>query len=210
VQTYAELLTVAGAYTPDHLRKAYQKLCFSGMYAFYGRPGSLSEVAPKYVQLSHHSTDGSGWFLLYIGLGRKTSEKRFLGVRCQKHCRGLTYEAQSQLRLGLCGVLFESWNLEPCFKPNKKDARKKFIWLRPEQKARLTKWCDDNVLLEFVQASETPVVELDHLDDDETTLIQRYLPLLNTECSNHPFTPELRRLKRAFSEDGLKRPYPKP
>lgn len=127
VEPYAALLTVVGAYTPVQLRKKYQDLCFSGMYAFYAKPGSLPEVAPRYVQYSHHSTDGSGCFLLYIGQARKTSDKRFLGVGCKKHCGGITYEAQSQLRLDLCGVLFESWNLKPCFKLNRKDDKKKFI-----------------------------------------------------------------------------------
>jgi hypothetical protein len=209
METYVELLTVADAYTPDRLRRDYKELCFSGMYAFYGRPGSLPEVAPAFVQLSHHSIDGSGWFLLYMGQARKTSDERFLGVRCTKHCGKVSYEAQSQLRLGLCGVLHESWSLKPCFKLNKKDNNKKFIWLMPEQKARLTKWCDDNVLLKFVEVPETSLIDLDFLSDEESTLIQRHLPLLNTECSAHPFTPVLRNLKRNFLEDGITRPYSK-
>jgi hypothetical protein len=198
--SHAELLTVADAYTPDQLRKKYRQLCFSGIYAFYVKSDSLP-VAPEYVQHSYQCADGSGFFLLYIGQARKTSDKRFLGVRCNKHCGGVSYQAQSQLRLGLCAVMLESWNLKPCFKVRKKDGKKKFIWLNPQQKDQLTKWCDDNVLLKVLQIPD------DLLDKEEQTIIQRHKPLLNTEHSSHPFTPVLKEMRQAFLKDGRSRPY---
>lgn len=115
----------------------------------------------------------------------------------------MTYEAQSQLRLGLCGILSARLALKPCFKDSK-DGKQKFIYLDPMQKIMLKQWCDAHVRLKYVQAAE----DTRKLGEDERLIIQRHRPLLNTDHSIHPFSVELRELKALFLRTGESRPYP--
>lgn len=205
-----ELLTVNNAYTPDRLKKEYQELCFSGIYAAYARPGSLPEIAQEYLERSHHSSDGSGWILLYIGRGRRTSPTRFVGVRLCKELGGNTRESQAPLRRALCGVMFKSRKLRPCFQ-FKKDKTHKSVYLNPKQKVWMTRWCAKNVVVKIAKVPDPVLAKV------ETGLIQRYLPLLNRLHSEHPFSRPFSRRKRqeegplwglirTFEADGKQRP----
>ncbi len=211
-QNYTELLTSAGGRTPEEIRRDYKTLRYSWIYAFYAKPGSLIEVPPEHVLRCHHSLDASGCFLLYIGQARRTSETRFLGVRCSKHCGCNSYEGQSQVRMGLCGIFLEGWRLKPCFKPNSRQPGKKFIWLNSEEKQRMTDWCDANLIVKCAPAPEAQSERGENsLSAAEGFLIQHYFPLLNTDphYSHHPFTPQLKKLKDCFVTEGSKRPYTK-
>jgi hypothetical protein len=165
----------------------------------------LPEVPSEYIKLAHQSEDGSGWVLLYIGQAQKTSETRHLGVRCTKHCGKHSYEGQSPLRLGLCGILRKRMALDPYFIPKQANPSVKFVYLDGSQNDALTHWCDENVLMKYI---ELPRETSRSLDKDEKFQIRQLFPLLNTEHSNHPFAADLEELIKRFLEAGESRPRP--
>jgi hypothetical protein len=198
------LLSITGSLGPEEIRRQYRQYQFSGLYAFYAKVNSLQDVATEYLQVSHRATDAPEWVLLYVGQAQMTSKRRFLGVRCLKHCGGHTYEAQSQLRLGLCGILLERLGLRPCYK-SKIRGSGHFIYLDRGDKANLTAWCDRHVRLKIARLNPGTREHLDHV---ERSLILNCRPLLNSEHSLHPFSSKLRTLKDSFLAAGLERPYP--
>jgi hypothetical protein len=60
---YAPLMTIENALTPVELRERCRTLCFSGLYAFYTKRGSIPEVSDAYLDLTHQS-EGTDWLLL--------------------------------------------------------------------------------------------------------------------------------------------------
>ena len=56
-------MTIENALTPVELRERCRTLCFSGLYAFYTKRGSIPEVSDAYLDLTHQS-EGTDWLLL--------------------------------------------------------------------------------------------------------------------------------------------------
>ncbi len=194
----APLLTIEGSLTPVELRERYRDLRFSGLYAFYAL-SALVDIPSRFTDLTHHSAD---WVLLYVGQAQMRSHNRYLGVRCHKHCGGVSYEAQSQLRIGLCGILLESLLLKPCFKERKR-GKGTFIHLDPGQKLVFDKVVRSPRGLNMRRLQICP----DGADDEETLIRQLLPPQYRTPI--HPFTPQLKKLKRTFTIAGGNRPYPR-